>query len=65
MRGTCSDFDQRVCQGMTGAQARSYQTFITRVALAVGEQQELLARAHVQHADELRRWRTLPVAPPP
>ncbi len=51
------DFDQRAQQGMDGSQARTYQTFIARVALAVHEQQELLARTRAQHADELRKWR--------
>lgn len=52
------DFDQRAHEGVNGAQARTYQTFITRVAHAVSEQQQLLARARAQHAEELRRWRT-------
>ena len=40
------DFDQRAHEGVNGAQARTYQTFITRVAHAVSEQQQLLrARA--------------------
>ena len=51
------DFDQRAHEGMNGSQARTYQTFIARVALAVSEQQELLTRARSQHADELRKWR--------
>ncbi len=51
------DFDQRAQEGMNGSQARTYQSFIARVALAVSEQQELLSRARVQHADELRKWR--------
>jgi len=51
------DFDQRAQEGISARQARTYQTFITRVAQAVSEQQELLARARTQHAEELRKWR--------
>jgi flagellar FliJ protein len=51
------DFDQRAHEGMNGAQARTFQVFIARVALAVSEQQELLVRARGQHAEELRKWR--------
>jgi flagellar protein FliJ len=51
------DFDQRAHEGMNGAQARTFHTFIARVAQAVSEQQELLSRARDQHAEELRKWR--------
>lgn len=51
------DFDQRAQEGVNGAQARTYQTFINRVAHAVSEQQQLLARARALHAEELRKWR--------
>ena len=52
------DFDQRAQEGVNGQQARTYQTFITRVAQAVSEQQELLGRSRAQHAEELRKWRS-------
>jgi flagellar protein FliJ len=52
------DFAERAQTGIDGAQARTYQTFIARVAAAVSEQQELLARARGQHTEELRKWRS-------
>jgi len=51
------DFDQRAQGGINAAQARAYQTFIARLAQAVSEQQELLARARTHYAEELRKWR--------
>jgi len=52
------DFEQRVQGGIAAGQARLFQTFIARIAQAVSEQQEVLARARTQHADELRKWRS-------
>lgn len=52
------DFDHRAHGGMQAGQARAYQTFIARIAQAIQEQQELLARARTHHAEELRKWRT-------
>lgn len=51
------DFDHRAQGGMQAGEARAYQTFITRIAQAIQEQQELLARARAHHAEELRKWR--------
>ncbi len=51
------DFEQRVSQGLSAAQVRIHQGFIARIAQAVSEQRELLARARSHHAEELRKWR--------
>ena len=53
------DFDHKAHGGMQAGQARAYQTFITRIARAIQEQQELLARARAHHAEELRKWRSV------
>jgi len=52
------DFDHRAQGGMHAGQARAYQTFIARIAQAIKEQQELLARARAHHTEELRKWRS-------
>jgi flagellar FliJ protein len=52
------DFDERAGVGMSAAHARTYQAFMVRMSQAVTEQQQLLARARVRQADELRKWRT-------
>ena len=52
------DFEQRVQAGIAAGEARLFQTFIARIAQAVGEQQDVLARARTQHAEELRKWRS-------
>lgn len=52
------DFDQRAGDGMNAGQACTYQMFIARVAQAISEQQVLLERSRVQHAEELRKWRS-------
>ncbi|MBS0580729.1 MAG: flagellar FliJ family protein [Proteobacteria bacterium] len=51
------DFEQHVQAGIDAARARSYQSFIARVAQAIAEQQQVLARARTAQAEELRRWR--------
>jgi len=50
------DFDLRAREGMNATRARTYQAFLVRIAQAVHEQRELLARASTQHQEELRRW---------
>jgi flagellar protein FliJ len=50
------DFGVRAEVGMTAGHARTYQTFLARIAEAVAEQQLVLERTRAQHADELRRW---------
>ena len=52
------DFGVRAEVGISAGHARTYQTFIARIAEAVSEQLLLLTRARAQHADELRKWRT-------
>ena len=52
------DFDTRAEVGMNAGHARTYQNFIARIAQAVSEQQQLLARSRALHAEELRKWRT-------
>ena len=49
------DFEQRVQAGIAAGEARLFQAFIARIAQAVSEQQEVLARARTQHAEELRK----------
>jgi flagellar FliJ protein len=50
------DFGVRAEVGMNAGHARTYQTFIARIAEAVAEQQLVLERTRAQHAEELRRW---------
>jgi flagellar FliJ protein len=52
------DFGVRAEVGMSALHARTYQTFLARIAEALGEQQLVLARTRAQHADELRKWGT-------
>jgi flagellar FliJ protein len=52
------DFGVRAEVGMSAGHARTYQTFLARIAEAVTEQQQLLAHSRAQHADELRKWGT-------
>jgi flagellar protein FliJ len=51
------DFGLRAEAGISGEQVRTYQSFIARLAQAVREQQEVLARARAAQAEELRKWR--------
>ncbi len=50
------DFGVRAEVGMTAGHARTYQTFLARIAEAVSEQQLVLARSRAEHAEELRKW---------
>jgi flagellar FliJ protein len=50
------DFGVRAEVGMTAGNARTYQTFLGRIAEAVSEQLLLLERTRALHADELRKW---------
>jgi flagellar protein FliJ len=52
------DFGVRAEVGMTAGHARTYQTFLARIAEAVSEQQVLLERTRAQRGDEQRKWST-------
>ena len=51
------DFGRRAGGGMNAASARDYQAFIARLEEALRQQTELVARARVQRAEQLSKWR--------
>jgi flagellar FliJ protein len=51
------DFAHRAGGGMTGASARDYQAFMTRLEEALRQQAEIVTRARAQRAELLSKWR--------
>ena len=51
------DFAKRAGGGMNAASARDYQTFIARLDEALRQQNELVAQARAQQAEQLGKWR--------
>jgi len=51
------DFSKRAGRGISAASARGYQSFLTRLEVALREQTELVNRARAQRAEQLTKWR--------
>lgn len=51
------DFTRRAGAGMSGAGAREYQVFLTRLDEALRQQAQILAQVRLQRGAELESWR--------
>jgi flagellar protein FliJ len=51
------DFTRRAEAGMSGAGAREYQVFLSRLDEALRQQAQILAQARLQRSAELESWR--------
>ena len=51
------DFARRAESGMSGAGAREYQMFLSRLDEALRQQSHILAQARLQRGAELENWR--------
>ncbi|MGH8294553.1 MAG: flagellar export protein FliJ [Steroidobacteraceae bacterium] len=51
------DFARRAGSGLSGAGAREYQVFLTRLEEALRQQAQILAQARLQRGAELESWR--------
>jgi flagellar FliJ protein len=51
------DFTRRAESGMSGAGAREYQVFLSRLDEALRQQTQVLAQARLQRSTELESWR--------
>jgi flagellar FliJ protein len=51
------DFARRAESGMSGAGAREYQVFLSRLDEALRQQAQILAQARLQRGAELESWR--------
>ncbi len=52
------DFARRAESGMSGAGAREYQVFLSRLEEALRQQAQILAQARLQRGAELESWRS-------
>jgi flagellar FliJ protein len=52
------EFARRAGAGMSGAGAREYQLFLTRLDEALRQQAQILAQARLQRSTDLESWRT-------
>ncbi len=55
--GYVRDFARRAGSGLSGAGAREYQVFLTRLDEALRQQAQILAQARLQRGAELESWR--------
>jgi flagellar protein FliJ len=51
------DFTRRAESGMSGAGAREYQVFLSRLDEALRQQMQILTQARLQRTTELESWR--------
>ncbi len=52
------EFTRRAGSGMSGAGAREYQLFLTRLDEALRQQVQILAQVRLQRSTDLESWRT-------
>jgi flagellar protein FliJ len=57
-RSYAAQFAQRAASGIAGAGLREFQSFLARLAEAVRQQGEVLARARAERDAERRGWRS-------